>query len=82
MPSAIQELRDEFGVDCGPVISFLEAAGYELRDDGYWKGLDRKPTEKELRAVNFLFQEWDFGGIVWENESGKGKSPLVCSDQG
>jgi hypothetical protein len=24
-----------------------------------------KPTDKELRAIQFLMDEWDFGGLVY-----------------
>ena len=69
MPSATEELRNLWH---GPrewyAIDFLERRGYKLRRDFFWDPPDREPTHDENSAINFLFYEWDFGGIV-EKES-------------
>lgn len=46
-------------------IRFLEAAGYTLRRDWHWDlpAADYKPTAREISAIRYLFDEWDFGGI-------------------
>jgi hypothetical protein len=48
----------------GP-MAFLRSHGFELTKGFVW----RKPTpsytlsETEIICINFLFDEWDFGGI-------------------
>lgn len=70
MPTAIPELREEFGIDDAPVIAFLRGEGYVLRRDWTWLApANREPTERELRAVMFLIQEWDMGGFHHEPAS-------------
>lgn len=68
MPSASEELRAEWGEDGGvgesKAVAFLWASGWHCSDTFLWsKPRDRKPTEKEWRALDFLIQEWDFGYI-------------------
>ena len=45
-------------------IGYLRSRGYVLRRDWYWTKPtpDHQPTEKELDAIDYLFEEWDFGG--------------------
>jgi hypothetical protein len=65
MPQATDELRKEWGVMDDRAIKFLNDRGYKLTRDFHWKKPhpNMKPTAKELRAIEFLFQEWDFGGF-------------------
>jgi hypothetical protein len=47
-------------------ILFLEKQGYTLTRKFCWvlpKDL-HKPTEDEDRALSFLFNEWDYGGVI------------------
>ena len=66
MPQASDELRAEFGIDDGPVIRFLEAAGYTQTRDWEWEmpAGPYVPTDKESRAIRFLIDEWDWGGLT------------------
>lgn len=66
MPQASSEQQAEWGIDDGPVIKFLEAAGYRMTRTFFWvlPTPDHVPTEKEYSAIDFLIDEWDFGGIV------------------
>ncbi len=72
MPTASPELRDamerRFGDsvgDSGP-MGFLKDRGYKLGRDWCW----RRPTpdhlaaDDEIECIEFLFEEWDFGGIT------------------
>jgi hypothetical protein len=70
MPQASAELQDEWrhGEDGGGddlAIQFLRAAGYVLRRDWTWRRPQppRNPTDKELSAVRYLMDEWDFDGL-------------------
>ena len=56
----------KFGdIDTGPIIEWLEKQGFKLRKDWRWQApAGREPTQEEIRAVCFLVDEWDFGGIV------------------
>lgn len=66
MPQATEELRAEWGIDDGPVIKWLQDRGWQYTQNWEWikPSLDYKPTGKEIRAIEFLFQEWDWGGLA------------------
>lgn len=66
MPQASNELRAEFGILDIPVIRFLEAAGYTRTADWEWEMPEGPyiPTDKEMRAIRFLVDEWDWGGLT------------------
>lgn len=64
MPSATDELRDAFPGGADEAIEVLSAAGYKLTRAWTWiPPRDHDPTKRELDAIEYLFQEWDFGGI-------------------
>lgn len=66
MPQASEELRKEWdGPDEQTAIKYLKDRGYVLTDKWLWRKPhpDYKPTVKEFSAMQFLFEEWDFGGI-------------------
>ncbi len=58
------ELQEEWGMLETKAMNYLEAQGYTLTKEWEWIAPDRYPTEKEARAVLFLIQEWDFGGVA------------------
>lgn len=68
MPQASPELRAEW-IDDETAIKFLVARGYQLTRKWQWKspkdaaGNKVSPTAIELRAIRYLFDEWDFDGI-------------------
>lgn len=65
MPQAPEELRHEWACD-STAISYLEKRGFTLNRDWTWykegQALDNL-TPKEFRAILYLIQEWDFGGL-------------------
>lgn len=63
MPQATDELRKEWGIAPDKAIEFLEKAGFQLTRYSSWILKNREPTSKENRAIDFLFQEWDFGDL-------------------
>lgn len=68
MPSASQDDFDwaveEFGdFAAEPICKWLEDRGFHLREDWSWKKPNRVVTGKEVKAICFLMDEWDFGGI-------------------
>lgn len=74
MPQASKNQRDRmlkwFGseIDENAPIKFLESRGYKLRCDWLWE----KPvpshtvSDEEFHCLQFLIDEWDFGGIYQE----------------
>jgi hypothetical protein len=75
MPTADEELRREwrhYDEDGGDrmAMRFLEDAGYRLRRDWQWTPPkpDHLPTDREVSAVYYLVDEWDFGGIYFSGE--------------
>ena len=66
MPSSTPELCAEWhGPDSQYAMDFLKRRGFTLNPDWTWYPPNgREPTDKELRAIDFLFQEWDFGGLA------------------
>ncbi len=46
-------------------MTFLRARGYRLNRAYDWTTpADHEPTELEKSAAQYLFEEWDFGGII------------------
>ena len=72
MPQATEEQRKRWGGELGigedKAIKFLEDAGYILSRDWRWflPNPNHTPTPNEISAVQFLIDEWDFGGIWTE----------------
>lgn len=63
MPTASAALRAEWdGPGEETAMAFLQRAGYRQRRDWTWQAPDgHTPTDKELRAIQFLIDEWDMG---------------------
>lgn len=66
MPTASDEQRNwackHFGsISDAPIIADLERRGFTLTKDWCWKR-GYKPNEFEYQCINFLINEWDFGG--------------------
>lgn len=80
MPQATDELRAKivarFGsIDCGPVVDWLRARGFTLTPDWLWDlpvsratNGSMNLTDEECDAINFLVDEWDFGGVIPPNK--------------
>ena len=72
MPQASDELRarmklrfgDEIS-DIGP-MNYLEACGFRQTRGGLWHlpSPNYKPNADELEALQFLMDEWDYGGLI------------------
>lgn len=66
MPSTTQERFDRWpGMDA-EACSFLESEGFELDySDWCWsKSGNPELTERQLDAMLYLIEEWDYGGYV------------------
>jgi hypothetical protein len=64
MPQATDEQRDRWPGGDAEAITYLEAAGFKLTKIWTWIKPDgHDPTPKEWDAVDYLVNEWDFGGI-------------------
>lgn len=58
--------------DDAAAMEFLERRGYRLTRSWSWvPPVDHKPTQEELSAVNYLFDEWDYAGL---EEDGDGST--------
>lgn len=67
MPQASEELRAEWdGPGDEKAIGYLQEAGYSVDAEWRWisRAIGHEPTEKEISAIRFLIDEWDYGGIV------------------
>ena len=71
MPQATPELRAEWEDD-QVAMKYLRDNGYKLLKTWWWLAPDREPTPKEIRAIDYMFQEWDFGGFLTREEYEKG----------
>jgi len=78
MPQATPELREEWEDD-QVAMKYLRDNGYKLLKNWWWLAPDREPTGKELRAIDYMFQEWDFGGFLTQEEYQAG---LTAAKQG
>lgn len=64
MPQATNEQRARWPGSDQQAIKFLEDAGYVLTRN--WKWIipkNHKPTEREYDAMDYMCNEWDFGGF-------------------
>lgn len=69
MPQATDDLRQKWGGEGGvgedKAIDHLTKRGYILTPKGQWfKPINIIMTNDDIEAVEFLWQEWDYGGIV------------------
>lgn len=65
MPQATDELAAEWpGMD-EEAINYLQAQGYKLTRRYEWKPPtpEHEPTDREVSAIVYLMDEWDFGGL-------------------
>lgn len=65
MPSAPPELQAEWPGGDLEAIQYLEAQGYRQTRAFGWRrpAPDHEPTERENSALDYLWLEWDWGGI-------------------
>lgn len=61
MPQAPQWLRDKFPGDDAEALEILEANFTEKAGVFRKKDPNYQPTEREFEAIDYLFQEWDYG---------------------
>lgn len=64
MPQAAQWLRDLFPNGDNQATEHLESRGYRLRRNWTWdaSGADGY-SEQDRLAIQYLIDEWDYGGI-------------------
>lgn len=70
MPQTTPERAARWPGGDSEAILFLRSAGYALRRDWSWQSPDHAPTDRELDAVVYLIEEWDFDGIRGDDEDG------------
>ena len=68
MPSTTPERQARWpGMDA-EAMNFLESRGYKLNRDWCWSPPepDHDPTVREVDALIYLIEEWDYGGLESE----------------
>jgi len=77
MPQSSDEMRERAiemwgAIDAGHAMSWLTDRGYKMTQTYGWikPSPDYEPTKDEYFAIDFLFFEWDFGGIVEDSANG------------
>lgn len=67
MPTASAKLRkfaeDYFNLDDQKIKDFLERAGFSETVEHCWQRA-RVPNAFEWNCINFLIEEWDYGGYI------------------
>lgn len=64
MPTASDEQRAAWGVGNERAEKFLENRGFVLGEDWCWRHPAKaEPDELEWGAIEFLMDEWDYGGF-------------------
>jgi hypothetical protein len=65
MPSGPPELHAKWETD-GNAIRYLESHGYTLLRNWHWRLPEpcHIETTEEKSALDYLWLEWDFGGVV------------------
>lgn len=66
MPNASAELRAEWLGSDEQAIGHLRSAGYRLTSQWGWlpPSSGGVPTERDMSAINYLIDEWDFDGLI------------------
>ena len=67
MPSQASEVlrREWSGPSDRTAVAYLRERGYVLLPDWTWEvPPNTVPTDRDVRAVKFLFDEWDYGGFA------------------
>ena len=71
MPQASEELRRKWGGEQGvgedKACDFLTSRGFAMTFNFQWVR-DTPPDALEEEAMQFLFEEWDWGGYVTPEE--------------
>lgn len=70
MPQTTPELAAKFpGMD-REAMEVLRDAGYTLTREWFWlpPSIFHEPIEREADAINYLIEEWDFGGLIRKHE--------------
>lgn len=72
MPTASPELRAAWPGGDSEAVLYLEAQGYQLTKQWEWikPTPDHKITEREGSAIDYLIDEWDFGGVCLQKAEG------------
>ena len=52
-----------FGTD-GPALKYLELRQFRITNGGVIQPPERKLTRDEMRVIDYLIYEWDYGHIV------------------
>jgi hypothetical protein len=63
MPQTSDERRARWPGKDSEALSFLYSQGYEMTREWEWIPPKREPTEREIDAIDYLVEEWDYGGI-------------------
>jgi hypothetical protein len=67
MPQTSEELRAKWGGECGvgedKAVTFLDRHGFRITSRYDWVRAT-PPTPEEAEAMQFLMEEWDWGGYV------------------
>lgn len=65
MPSAAPELQAQWPGGDNEAMGHLENSGYRLTREWTWipPKADYAATDRDLSAINYLVDEWDFGGV-------------------
>lgn len=66
MPQASKELRDEWPGWDTQAINHLRDRGYRLTRSADWVSPpgNHEVTERDWSAIQYLIDEWDYGGLV------------------
>lgn len=65
MPQASDELRAKWPGGDSEACRYLEGRGYKLRSDWQWDVTDvTDELERDVSAIQYLIDEWDYGGLV------------------
>ena len=62
MPSASRDYGFE---DDGQACDLLRAEGFiQTRDYDHYHPEGKKPSQRAIDALNYLFEEWDYGTLI------------------
>lgn len=85
-PERLRRWGGEGGVGEDKAIRYLRRRGYVLTRTWFWiPPYDHEPTYKELDAMRFLIEEWDFGGFsqhVIDTKQGRFRAVIKPSTKG
>lgn len=82
MPSSTPERQARWKDDSN-ATAFLTDRGYKLTREWEWvlPTPDHVPTEDEIDAINYMVEEWDYGGLIKSEDEPRERITITIDEK-